>query len=145
VSATFHGRDVFAPAAAHLAGGLDLAVLGPLLADPVRLRWPSCRVEEGTVVGEVTGRDRFGNVLTSITARALDALGAGAVEVEIGGRTLAGLLSSYDASPPGGLGAIVGSGGRLEVFLREGNAAALLGIERGARVRVRVADSRLAR
>jgi S-adenosylmethionine hydrolase len=89
------------------------------------------------VVGEVTGSDRFGNVLTSITGEALEGFGATAILVEIGGRTLPGLLPSYDAAPEGGAGALVGSGGHLEVFVREGSAAGLLGVGRGARVRVR--------
>ncbi len=137
MSATFHGRDVFAPAAAHLAGGLALTALGPPLADPVRVPWPGCTREEGGLVGEVVGSDRFGNLLTSITAAALDALGPGAVEVEVGGRRLAGPVESYDAVARGDPGAIIGSTGRLELFAREDSAARLLGIGRGTRVRVR--------
>ncbi len=64
VSRTFHGRDIFAPAAAHLASGVPLERLGPIIVDPVRLALPYFRREGDEVVGEVIGSDRFGNLLT---------------------------------------------------------------------------------
>ena len=60
VSQTFHGRDIFAPAAAHVARGLDLRHLGPTVGDPVRLPWPEVREVEGRVAGAVIHVDRFG-------------------------------------------------------------------------------------
>src|SRR5262245_3490744 len=68
VSRTFHGRDIFAPAAAHLATGVPLPQLGPRVTDPVRLPFPACRREGDEIIGEVIGSDRFGNLLTSVTA-----------------------------------------------------------------------------
>ena len=59
VSRTFHGRDIFAPAAAHLARGIEPARLGSLVTDPVRLAWPEVRVSEGRVGGAVVHVDRF--------------------------------------------------------------------------------------
>ena len=66
VSHTFHGRDVFAPAAAHLAAGVPIAELGAPILDPVTLPPPHLEVAEDGVVGEVMHVDRFGNVTTSI-------------------------------------------------------------------------------
>jgi S-adenosylmethionine hydrolase len=66
VSHTFHGRDVFAPAAAHLAAGVPLAALGPPIANPVTFPPPRLEVGPGRITGEVLHADRFGNVITSI-------------------------------------------------------------------------------
>src|SRR6267142_117690 len=76
VSRTFHGRDVFAPAAAHLARGLEPARLGPPVSDPVRLPWPEAREARGTIRGAVVHVDRFGNLVTSVGAEALASLGS---------------------------------------------------------------------
>ncbi|NJL58241.1 SAM-dependent chlorinase/fluorinase, partial [bacterium] len=66
VSQTFHGRDIFAPAAAHLAAGVPLALMGDALPDITRLPRPQLTVEGGHITGEVVHIDRFGNVITSI-------------------------------------------------------------------------------
>lgn len=79
VSRTFHGRDVFAPAAAHVAAGVDPARLGPRVTDPVRLPWPAPRRTGAGVAGVVVHVDRFGNLVTSIPAEAVAGLGADAV------------------------------------------------------------------
>src|SRR5438132_6413330 len=68
VSRTFHGRDVFAPAAAHVALGVDVARLGPEVTDPVRLGWAGARARGGAVEGTVIHVDRFGNLVTSLSA-----------------------------------------------------------------------------
>ncbi|MBI4270849.1 MAG: SAM-dependent chlorinase/fluorinase [Candidatus Rokubacteria bacterium] len=134
VSATFHGRDVFAPAAAHLALGLPPARLGPRLPNPVRLTWPGARARGGALAGVVLHVDRFGNLVTSIREDALAALGPSAA-VRVGGRTLR-LVRTYGALDPGAAGALVGSQGRLEIAVREGSAAAVLGVRAGTPVRV---------
>ena len=91
VSRTFHGRDVFAPAAAYLASGVPLERLGPAVSDPVRLRLPGCRLEGGELVGEVLDADRFGNLLTSIpAARLAEIPGSGGLVLEVAGRRLLG-------------------------------------------------------
>jgi S-adenosylmethionine hydrolase len=138
VSRTFHGRDLFAPAAAHLSLGLPLERLGPPLNDPVRLTWPEPRWEGGALVGEVLHVDRFGNLVTSLRGTALAELGpeeGWAVEIE--GRSLGPPVRSFSEGPSGASAAILGSSGRLEIFVRRGSARALLGAERGALVRVR--------
>ena len=132
VSPTFHGRDVFAPAAAHLARGVSLERFGPDVRDPVRLPWPGASREADLVRGEVVHVDRFGNLTTSLRA---EDVSSGDV-AEIAGRELA-IVGTYSELAPGGLGAVIGSAGRLEIAAREGRAAALLSLGRGAAVVVR--------
>ena len=134
VSATFHGRDVFAPAAARLARGAAPRDLGPPLADPVRLSWPEAEGRGGGLAGVVLHVDRFGNLITSIRAGALAALGPSAA-VRVRGRTLR-VVSAYGDLKPRAAGALVGSAGRLEIAVREGSAAALLRARRGTPVLV---------
>jgi S-adenosylmethionine hydrolase len=138
VSATIHGRDVFAPAAAHLAAGTPLERLGPAVPDPVMLPVPGWRLEaHGAVAGEVIGWDRFGNLLTSITTEGIAALGPGPVALDVGGRPAGGLVGCYAEVPAGDAGGVVGSTGRLEVFVNRGSARALLRATRGMPVRAR--------
>jgi S-adenosyl-L-methionine hydrolase (adenosine-forming) len=138
VSATFHGRDIFAPAAAHLAAGLPLEQLGPVVVDPVRLSLPGCRLEGGGLIGEVLDADRFGNLVTSIpAARLADIPGRGVPSVEVDGRAAGRIVGSYADGPDGEPAAIVGSTGRLEIFVKGGSARGLLQVGRGAAVRVR--------
>lgn len=137
VSRTFHGRDLFAPVAAHLAAGTPLEQLGPPVLDPVTIAVPGFTVERGVATGQVIGWDRFGNLVTSIPAAALDALGDGPVGVEVGGRSAGEIVACYAEAPEGQPGGIIGSGGRLEVFVRQGSAQARFGAGRGAIVRAR--------
>jgi len=138
VSRTFHGRDVFAPAAAYLAAGVPLERLGPPVADPVRLRRPGCRLEEGELIGEVLDADRFGNLVTSIPAgRLAEIPGQGALAVEVAGRLVGGPVGAYAEGGEGAPAVIVGSTGRLEIFVRAGSARRCLGVGRGAIVRVK--------
>ncbi len=138
VGRTFHGRDVFAPAAAFLSLDVPLHRFGPQVADPVRIPWPGARREADALVGEVVHADRFGNLVTSIAARNLAPLGPDAsLVVEVEGTVIQGLSTAYAERSPGDLGAIVGSSNRLELFLRDGSACARLGAARGARVVVR--------
>ena len=132
VSTTFHGRDVFAPAAAHLALGTELARLGPELRDAVRLPWPVARRVESVLHGEVVHVDRFGNLITSIARRDL----SGENAVEISGATLA-VVATYSDLVPGEIGALLGSAGRLEIAAREDSAAAKLAAGRGTSVTAR--------
>jgi S-adenosylmethionine hydrolase len=141
VSQTFHGRDIFAPAAAHLASGVPLQHLGPGITDPVELALPGARRDGDEIVGEVIGSDRFGNLLTSVTAERVDELAAdGAIAVELAGRTLGPMARSYEAGAQGVPTAIIGSQGRLEVFVRNASARAILGVGPGAPVKVRKAS-----
>lgn len=138
VSRTFHGRDVFAPAAAYLAAGVPLERLGPPVLDPVRLPVPGCRLEHGELVGEVIDADRFGNLITSIETDRLETLpGRGAPTVEVAGRPIGGFVDAYAEAREGVAAPIAGSTGRVEIFVNVGSAREVLGVGRGAAVRVR--------
>ena len=132
VSRTFHGRDVFAPAAAHLARGLPPHRLGPAVTDPVRRTWPGARIVEGKIGGAVLHIDRFGNLVTSIPGEALTSLGP-EVTVRVAGRTLP-LVRTYGELKRGNPGALVGSGNRLEIAVNAGSAAKSLKAGRGTPV-----------
>ena len=119
VSATFHGRDVFAPAAAHLALGVPLERFGPPLTDPIRLDPPLPRtLPDGTIVGEIGYVDRFGNLITNITG-----VSSGAVRFRE--RELP-LRATYGEAAPGELLALLGSDCEVEIAVRDGNAALAL-------------------
>jgi S-adenosylmethionine hydrolase len=132
VSGTFHGRDVFAPAAAHLAQGVPLDRLGPPVTDPVRLAVPEWTPASDGVRGVVVHVDRFGNLITNIPE---DRLGAGSVS--IGERELGPVRHSYVDVRSGQPLALVGSAGMLEIAVRDGSAAATLGAGRGTTVLAR--------
>ena len=137
VSTTFHGRDIFAPAAAHLAAGMSLASLGPPV-DPsslVALALPRAGVDGDEIAAEVLGVDRFGNV--QLSARPDDLRSAGMAELRrldlvAGGRsTTVGRAATFGEVPEGAFGLIVDSGGWLAVVLNRGNAAESLGLAAG--------------
>ena len=132
VSRTFHGRDIFAPAAAHLAAGVAPERFGRAVRDPVRLPWPTVRAVAGAVAGAVLHVDRFGNLVTSIRREALDDVGQGA-RIRLAGRPLP-FVSTYGELEEGQAGALVGSSGRLEIAVREGSAAARFKARRGTPV-----------
>jgi S-adenosylmethionine hydrolase len=132
VSRTFHGRDIFAPATAHLAAGVPAKRFGPPIDDPVRLTWPAVRPVAGAVAGAVLHVDRFGNLVTSIRAEAVEDVGRG-VKIRLGGRPLP-LVGTYGELEAGQAGALVGGSGRLEIAVREGSAAAMFKARRGTPV-----------
>jgi len=131
VSRTFHGRDVFAPAAAHLAGGVPLESMGPRVSDPVRLARPPICWADGRLEGRVMLVDRFGNALTSLTTEAIGSAFPGIaesrLEVLLAGRHIQGIARSYGDAPIGTLVAIIGSSGRLEIAQVGGHAAQRFG------------------
>jgi S-adenosylmethionine hydrolase len=134
-SATFHGRDLFAPVAAWLAAGGDPAQLGPEVTDPVRLDWPHAERKGDEVHGRTLAADPFGNLVTSIREEDL----AAPVQLAWVGDRQARWVRTFAEGDQGQLIALLGSGGRVEIAVREGSAARLLGAERGIPVRVRLA------
>jgi S-adenosyl-L-methionine hydrolase (adenosine-forming) len=129
-SATFHGRDVFAPAAAQLAIGSSIDSLGASIADVVIRRTPEPhRSADGSIVGEVIAIDHFGNAITNLMS-----LRGGSVIVA--GRELP-MRATYADVPEGEAAAVVGSTGLIEVVVREGRAADQLGLRRGSPVSLR--------
>ena len=132
ISSTFHARDVFAPAAAHLANGTDLANLGPRIADPVTLPIPRPEQQaDGSWRGCVLYADHFGNLITSLTEDLLQQILRGrchSVESVIGQQRISGIRHTFAEGAPGELVALIGSSGHLEIAVTNGNAARLLNI-----------------
>jgi S-adenosyl-L-methionine hydrolase (adenosine-forming) len=131
VSATFHGRDVFAPAAAHLCLGLDPARLGPPVTDPVRLPEPTVHIGPGWVRAEVLSVDGFGNVQLAATE-----LGGLTGTVRVQGRP-ATVGRTFGDVPAGELVVLADSAGHVAVAVNRGSAAARLGVEPGDVVEIR--------
>jgi len=140
VSATFHGRDVFAPAAAHLAAGRRFEGVGPPVTDPVALEGFRTVRRGGSLTGSVLRVDRFGNLVTSVTGRdlrdAFDAVPFPTLDIRVDGRLVDETAATYGLARPEVPFALMGSGGRLEIAVRDGSAAAVLEARRGAEVTV---------
>lgn len=134
VSRTFHGRDVFAPAAAHLAAGMALEELGPEISvEELRaLELPGPMVSSGAIGARVTGVDGFGNVQLNVTPADLDSAGLGPV-LSVRGRQ-APRVGIFADVEEGGLAAIVDSQGQLALVVNRGSAADSLGLTIGKTV-----------
>ena len=129
-SRTFHGRDVFAPAAARLVRGAALSDLGSPVSDLVHLPPRRLRTEGADVIGQVIHVDRFGTLITNLPG---DAVAAGAA-VSVGSRSVP-LAGTFGDVPAGSPLAVVGSGGTIEIAVRDGRADQVLGVARGNEVR----------
>ena len=140
VSPTFHGRDVFAPAAGRLAAGAAASDAGPPQETMVELGAPPLHRRDGVIEGEVIHVDGFGNLITSLPAEVVERATDPTIEVEAGaGHFEPQLGRTFSDVEPGALIAYVGSGGQLEIARRNGSAARRLGAERGTIVRLRSA------
>jgi S-adenosylmethionine hydrolase len=136
VSHTFHGRDIFAPVAAHLADGVPLTELGPTIHDPVRIEMPRPEKTASGWIAHITVVDVFGNLTTDLPAREL--AGHDKILFRLRGREVAGLSASYGHKKPGELVAVVDSENYIEIAVVNGNAAQTLGAQVGDRVEVAV-------
>jgi len=129
VSWTFHGRDIFAPVAAHLANGIPPEQLGRPIADPVRLALAEPRHHfDGSLSGEIVSIDRFGNLISNLPVAWV---ATGRWRCRIGGHD-ALLLSTYADVSSGALVGLIGSDNSVEIAVRNGNAAQQLGVGIGA-------------
>ncbi len=135
VSATFEGRDRFAPAAAWLATGIDLGALGPAVDGWQRLDVPEPVMDGASIRGVVLAVDRFGNLVTNIPRDWVERLGA--VRCTVADRAVAALVTTYGAMPAGTACALFGSSNYLEIAISGGSAAEQLRLTRGAAVEVR--------
>ena len=134
-SPTFHGRDVFAPGAAALATGAPLTQVGePFTGVPGRLVYTEPHHEGKSVVGQVLYVDRFGTLVTNLTAELVPPYAV----VEVEGLEVGPLRRTFGDVPTGGLVAYLGSGGEVEIAVRDGSAARRLGMGVGGRVRARL-------
>lgn len=135
-SATFHGRDLFAPVTAALAGGTPPEAVGSSVADPVTLRIPVTRPGGAqSVRGEVVWIDHYGNAITNLQPVALE--NHSAVTFTVGGVDLGPPRSHYGAALPGEGVVVLGSSGYYEIAVRDGSAAARFALARGTAVWLR--------
>ncbi|HZI23097.1 MAG TPA: SAM-dependent chlorinase/fluorinase [Gemmatimonadales bacterium] len=128
---TFHARDVFAPAAGQLALGASLSHVGHTVSDVSRSPLPAPRHDGAAVVGEVIYVDRFGTLISNIAGEAVEP----GVRIKVGGVEIGTLSRTFGDVERGVLLAFVGSGGTVEIAVRDGSAARLLGVGVGAEVR----------
>lgn len=159
VSNTFHGRDIFAPAAAALAHGIDARQMGTPIDNLATLPQPDLVVSGRRVIGEVIGVDRFGNILTNIgrlrwvaedrltltpgfgehagiavPVRAMDAV------ITMHNEAITGINTAYSESSRGDLVALVSSTNTLEIAVNQGSAARRLDVVMGDRVELQIGD-----
>lgn len=138
VSRTFEGRDRFAPAAAWLAKGIQLAALGRAVADIQRLDLPAPEASGDTIRGVVVRVDRFGNLVTNIDRKLVERLGVeGSVAIDAGGTAVGRLVATYAELPADGVGALFGSTDHLELAAPSASAAQRLVLGRGTVVTVK--------
>ena len=136
VSQTFHGRDVFAPVAAHVSRGVPLEECGPSVTSMEQLTLPTVERATTQVAGCVIAIDRFGNLVTNITATDLLPFPMERLSVSIGPVQIYSLASTYASVPVGAVTALINSWGFLEIAVRNGSAAQQLGVQRGSLVTI---------
>jgi S-adenosylmethionine hydrolase len=153
VSNTFHGRDIFAPAAAHLAAGVAISAFGSPVEHVVQPLNLPLKIEGIQISGQIISADHFGNLITSIGefhwtddnhlelnprfGKPLEKpvrLAADKVTISVNDQQLTGIHRMYGATQPGDLMMLVGSGGYLEIAINQGNAAQHLKVASGTPV-----------
>ncbi len=142
---TFHGRDIFAPVAASLAKGIPSGSFGDEITDFVKLNVPSIKRSETSIEGHVVHIDRYGNMITNILQRDIQAMvpegKSDTVTISLGGKEIKGLKKFYAEATPGETGALINSNGHLEIFQFRQNARSTLSLKRGEAVRLSVQPS----
>ena len=125
ISSTFHGRDIFAPAAAWIAKGTPLSNMGIRVYDPKTLDFPQPEFKDNVLTGEVVYIDRFGNLISNISLELLQQyfkMKYMNLQVKIGDKTAGDLVDSYSRCSKGRVGCIINSWSNLEVFCSEASA-----------------------
>ncbi len=138
VSQTFHGRDIFAPVAAHLSRGLPVTRLGRELKEFVRVPWPQTVKQHGKVQGEIVYIDRFGSVITNIGGGLISGEGTGMCEIMGARKGRAALAEFSGAVSINCPVAVMGSSGLLEIAVNGGSAARQFGLKIGDKATVRI-------
>lgn len=143
VSYVFHGRDIFAPVAGHLARGVSLAELGTRFLDPVRLTLPRPEQTVNGWRGEIIHIDHFGNLASNIRvenlASALTQMDK--ITVSLAGERIHGMVNTFGERQPGDLVALLGSTGNLIVSVVNGSAAERLGVKVGETISVEIGQA----
>ena len=137
VSQTFHGRDIFAPVAAHLSLGVPLTDIGPPVRNLIRLPIPTLEISGDKLMGKIVKIDAFGNAITNISESLLTGMEnpstgeSSNYEISVGSVGLKVLNRAYAESDIGEVLAIIGSSGMLEIAVNGGSAEKVLGLKRG--------------
>ncbi len=138
-SSTFHGRDIFAPVAAYLSLGVKPQSFGPPVKSWHEISFPDPGMKQGKLVGEVVHVDAFGNLVSNIDREMLLQFVDGQpFLIRVGKRIIRGLKKGYWEGSKGEPVALIGSGGFLEISIREGNAQRILKVKRGDKITVSV-------
>jgi S-adenosylmethionine hydrolase len=131
VSRTFHGRDIFAPVAAHLSLGVDPHELGPVTTEWQQLPWPSPQRESEQIQGEVIFVDHFGNLITNVPAKLLPEK---PYRIVVNQTAVSRIVSTYSDAEPGERVALISSNGLLEIAEVQGHAARRLAASVGSSI-----------
>lgn len=134
-SRTFHGRDIFAPVAAHLSRGIALEELGEPLDELLTYRWTVPIADKDGLEGMIIHIDKFGNLISNITASQIEeVVGSKDVKIYVGNTILDEIEPTFGAVTEGEPVAYIGSSGMLEVGINQGNAEEMLSVQKGAQI-----------
>jgi len=129
ISNTFHGRDIFAPVAAHVSLGVDPLKMGPVINNPVPLHLPTPEQKGNHLLGQVMRVDHFGNLITNIHIKDMEKLlGTEPPIIKIGKLIIKGVRNTYSEVNTGETLALIGSSGYLEIAVNQGRACDCIGI-----------------
>jgi len=137
LSTTFHGRDLFAPIAAHLAIGMKPQEVGEPVSELVTYRWARPIADGAGIQGWVVHIDRFGNLVSNIPSDLIrDAVGTQRVKIYVGNTILQRISRTFGSVEDGDPVAYIGSADMLEVAINKGDASQMLGVQKGAQISI---------
>lgn len=137
VSKTFHGRDIFAPVAAHLSKGCSLSDIGEPIEELVTYHWAVPIADKDGLQGWVLHIDRFGNLITNITEQLIeDHIKRKDVKIYVGNTMLNKVVTTFGDVEEGEPAAFIGSSGMLEIGINKGNAGRMLSVDKGAQISI---------
>jgi len=144
ISDTFHGRDIFAPVAGHLSRGVDPFDMGPVIYDPIHLKFPAAYRKEGSLYGQIVQVDHFGNLITNIRRGDIEgSVGRSVPLVRIGDLRIKGIQRTYAQTGAGEILALFGSSDYLEIAVNGGRAVDRTGRDPAVIVGAEVEVSRI--
>ena len=140
ISNTFHGRDLFAPAAAWIATGITASKMGPRILKPIRVELPEATLKNNYIKGEIIYIDRFGNATTNISSELMRKIftSSDTIELKIDKNKINGLFTGYFQVNLGQTGAILNSWDQIEIFCRDSSAEKNLKLKIGQSVTLKL-------
>ena len=134
-SSTFHGRDIFAPVAAHLCNGVELTELGDSIESLQRYRWAVPIADKDGIQGWIIHIDKFGNLITNVSSSLIDEMiESNDVKLYVGNTILDQIGNTFETVAEGEPVAYIGSSDMLEIAINKGNAKEMLGVQKGAQI-----------